>query len=192
MKCNYVTGSQYFPCSPFEPSFTGHKFPKKIVINSFLHNIKMKSSLVREHTFWTEASLLAKTNGKPDCDLFVGIFQRVVLATCICSELLDWLFDWPFQHIDCRSHQTTAGQIESNDHNPFKWSASNFEGEALAAVAPKIGTIAAIIKDFRLNGLKNRNCFRKIIITIISLSFSYIKAPRSACLHEAHSDSQLL
>lgn len=67
-------------------------FLKKIVINSFLHNIKMKSSLVREHTFWTEASLLAKTNGKPDCDLFVGIFQRVVLATCICSELRDWLF----------------------------------------------------------------------------------------------------
>ena len=92
MKCNYVTDSQYFPCLPFEPSFTGHKFPKKNVINSFLHNIKMKCSLLREHTFWTEASLLAKTNGKPDCDLFVGIFQRVVLATCICSELLDWLF----------------------------------------------------------------------------------------------------
>ena len=50
MKCNYVTDSQYFPCLPFEPSFTGHKFPKKIVINSFLHNIKVKSSLVREHS----------------------------------------------------------------------------------------------------------------------------------------------
>ena len=50
MKCNYVTDNQYFPCLPFEPSFTGHKFPKKFVINSFLHNIKIKSSLVREHS----------------------------------------------------------------------------------------------------------------------------------------------
>ena len=42
MKCNYVTDSQYFPKI--------NKFPKKIVINSFLHNIKVKSSLVREHS----------------------------------------------------------------------------------------------------------------------------------------------